>query len=666
MALLRSKRRINQHSDTESDTSVESDTDTASQTDNNGKIFEMVGELPSSIDPPSYNSTLTHSLSIRDSAVLYNSLILSRNTWIHNMGNIFALYWLKEGRNAYEKNFTGFSIKDKMQKMCDARLFGGPHCFPIRLFILKDDEIEKEWQDMQEQKKVDKQKKKEDVIQLKQLKQEERAKKRELRERIKEEQKQVKLQSKLENEKLRLERKEELRRLKLELKSKQKVRAPKNSPQTYNNNDSNSNNRLNSQKSNTSAANDTNMIANLNKMAQNDINLSALMNKVAKGLASKQEVEEFKKIIDIAKRMPRITTTQSIPPLLPLQKPTSVIKKSSDNIQNTTTNNNSSFISSTNTFQDIDNHSSNSIDHTAVSNNSNRPDSQSSVNTGIPNANATINNNNNRTDIIDSNNTNISSNNNTPNENSSTQESIIDPKIKQQTADNNIDNISNTNTSTSNTTENNSIEPTNMNIPIKDEETNNALNSSPVKKRPGRKPKLKDPNEDSEDRLTTFQTKYLKNATLLIEFIEDKNIRYYLPRESIIELVESENEFIVSFIVIHNMREMNKFAKRSKTTWSTELLFKENCPKPMFSSMTITIKDIPKRFHPIMLNSMKPLDNTQKWMKKVIDDGIRLSGYHLWYQLDGYDDSKLAESLRQNLVNYENGLKPKRLRKMGP
>lgn len=580
MALLRSKRRVHNHSDTETDSPIPSDTETVSHTDNNGKIFEIIGELPASIETPNYNSTLTHSLSIKDSAVLYNSLIISRNTWIHNMGNIFALYWLKDGTNAYEKSFTGFSIKDKMQKMCDATLFGGPHSFPIRLFILKDEDIEREWQELQEQKKVDKQKKKEDVIQLKQLKQEERAKKRELREKIKEEQKKVKLQSKLENEKLRLERKEQLKKLKLELKSKQKIKIPKTTTTTNNNNTID--NKMGP--SNNSPVNDTNMIANLNKMAQNDANLSTLMKKVAKGLASKEEVERFKKMIDIAKKMPGETTTninipmvtRPIPPLLPLQK-------------------------------------------------SPTPSTQEPVYT-INTANS----------------------------------HLIDPNIKQETHDSMEPSIIPKRPISTNSIDSSipaSSQQSVENITIKDENVG-------TKKKPGRKPKSKDTNDESEDRLTTFQTKYLKNATLLIEFIEDKNIRYYLPRESIIELVESDNEFIISFIVIHNMREMNKFARRCKTDWSTELLFKENCPKAMFSTITISIKDIPKRFHPIMLNSMKPMEQTQKWMKKVIDDGIRLSGYHLWYQLDGYDDSELAENLRQNLVNYENGLKPKRLRKV--
>ena len=61
-----------------------------------------------------------------------------------------------------------------------------------------------------------------------------------------------------------------------------------------------------------------------------------------------------------------------------------------------------------------------------------------------------------------------------------------------------------------------------------------------------------------------------------------------------------------------------------------------------------------------MLHSVLPKEEVQERMKRILDIGIRLSGYHLWYQLDGYDDSELAENLRIGLNTYENSMRNKR------
>lgn len=119
-----------------------------------GRPFELVAGLPCSLDVPQYNSALTFPLSVRDSGVLYSSLLSSRRTWIS--GEMFEVYWtrankvpslaikdesiIKELESSKEQDASG---KDRMQRMCDCELMAGPHTFSIKLFIVKDDEKEK-------------------------------------------------------------------------------------------------------------------------------------------------------------------------------------------------------------------------------------------------------------------------------------------------------------------------------------------------------------------------------------------------------------------------------------------------------------------------------------------------------------------------------------------
>lgn len=116
--------------------------------------FEIVAGLPASVELPNYNSSLTHPQSIKNSGVLYDSLVSSRRTWVQ--GEMFELYWrrpkkiVSESTPAATESPTSGTIpliRDKMQKMCDCVMSGGPHTFKVRLFILKNDKIEQKWQD---------------------------------------------------------------------------------------------------------------------------------------------------------------------------------------------------------------------------------------------------------------------------------------------------------------------------------------------------------------------------------------------------------------------------------------------------------------------------------------------------------------------------------------
>lgn len=66
------------------------------------------------------------------------------------------------------------AAREKMHKLCDCAMAGGPHAFSVRLFILKNDEIEKKWNDAIEQKRRNKADRKNRELEVKKKKQEER------------------------------------------------------------------------------------------------------------------------------------------------------------------------------------------------------------------------------------------------------------------------------------------------------------------------------------------------------------------------------------------------------------------------------------------------------------------------------------------------------------
>ncbi|CAH2446309.1 SWR1-complex protein 3 [Komagataella phaffii CBS 7435] len=134
------------------------------------KPFKVVQSLPMSIDDTDVDYLRTP-LSIKDSAVLYNSLVYSRFNWTHN---IFKIFWRRK-----DHIVGGTDRKrDKMSKLCDCQFTAGPHQFQIRMFVLKDEEIERRFEQEQKEKRESKQKAKEEKERLK----EERRKLRELQE----------------------------------------------------------------------------------------------------------------------------------------------------------------------------------------------------------------------------------------------------------------------------------------------------------------------------------------------------------------------------------------------------------------------------------------------------------------------------------------------------
>ncbi|CAI1794383.1 hypothetical protein SEUBUCD646_0A00660 [Saccharomyces eubayanus] len=563
--------------------------------------FEIVAGLPSSLDVPNYNSSLTHPLSVKDSGVLYDSLVGSRRTWIH--GEMFDLYWRRPKRIINEATSTptlapamdsptsgGIPlIRDKMQKMCDCIMNGGPHSFKVRLFILKNDKIEQKWQEEQDSRKREKELKRKNDAEAKKTRMEER-KKQQLQKKLAKEQKlqlqkENKAKQKLEQEALRLKRKEELKKLKEQNKNKQ------GSP---------------------SSMHDPRMIMNLNLMAQEDPNLNTLMETVAKGLANNDQLEEFKKFIEIAKRRSvqenltnhRSPTTVVRPPALSEDK----------NVSEANRLNSITLVKSTKPT-------------TAELQPKNNEDMKKQ-----------------------------------PSKEGNTTADVPQVKVKAE----------------------------------EEEEEEDVKEKDPKKKEenptvPKRKRRNHSQKEDKDMQLTAFQQKYVHGAEIVLEFLEFTHSRYYLPKKSIVEFLEDTGEVLISWIVIHNLKEIEKFKTKklklkakSKTKKPQEddtkqepglekesekesekepefnPLFEDDCPIPLYTPMTVKLSGIHKRFNQIIQNSVSPMDQVVKEMEKILETGTRLSGYNLWYQLDGYDDEALSESLRYELNEWEHTMRSKR------
>lgn len=125
-----------------------------------GRPFKVIQNLPVSNSQADY-SLLDSALSVRDSGSLYNSLIVSRHNWLHN---VFQPCWTRRGQYLASSKDRK---RDRMSKLCDAKIQCGPHIFPIKLFILKDDKREKEHEEEIERKKEERRKRKERKEQVK-------------------------------------------------------------------------------------------------------------------------------------------------------------------------------------------------------------------------------------------------------------------------------------------------------------------------------------------------------------------------------------------------------------------------------------------------------------------------------------------------------------------
>lgn len=143
--------------------------------------FEVLQGLPTSYSAPpgQYEEILKNPLTVKDSAALYNSLLLSRNTIVQH-APMFKLHWVRQTAyakklaemdkdkqkevledrenkrrfakatsNSLEAHFRQpvltpeINARDVMSKLCESSITLGPHTMDIRIYIAKDSRSDK-------------------------------------------------------------------------------------------------------------------------------------------------------------------------------------------------------------------------------------------------------------------------------------------------------------------------------------------------------------------------------------------------------------------------------------------------------------------------------------------------------------------------------------------
>lgn len=235
--------------------------------------------------------------------------------------------------------------------------------------------------------------------------------------------------------------------------------------------------------------------------------------------------------------------------------------------------------------------------------------------------------------------------------------------------------------------------------------------------------------KERDQRLTAFQERYLTNANLLFEFVENPNVRFLFPKTAICEVLASksssdERDILISFLWIHNLNEVEAYEEKLKkyedaikererkekeeeekkkaeeeklkqeedelqqqieegqkspdagdalpassrtrrrpsappkktkkpVNKAPKKLVPPEMPEIRFTPVSFQLHEIPVKFVPIVTNSFEPAEKVREYMKGVLDRGIRTSSLNLWYQVDGKLDEELAEDIRTELVQEE-------------
>ncbi len=649
--------------------------------------FKEVEGLPLSIEEPSYN-ILNNALSLKDSAVLYSSLMRSRKSYTN--GNIFDLYWAK-GKTKFDNDVNA---RDRMNKFCDCAMTLGPHNFDVRFFILKDEEVEKKRQDEKEKKK----------------------------------------EKRLAAKKMR-EEKQKIRELKN--KAKQEGLDPSTvvPPTQVSADQQTDKTESASTPQNTEAKEDEEEDEEDEESDENDSDKENESRETSAQPVSKDNTEPP-------------SETQSKPEV-PTEQPSQDATPSQEASGSTTTpqppKEQTPNISTPQT--EIQNRP---LPPLQVQNHQTQTASPQPQAPSASNASPTQNP--------------------PPQQPNQSAPQPIQPQ--QPPPQNDMMQTPESQMMIANLNVIARAEPA-LNTLMKIVATGNAKpeqirefqgyiqrakamgptsyyrqppfisNSQPVSQptppapKPLKKPKApKKPKPPKEKQLTTFQEMYVDGADLVFEFSENANIRYHLPKDSIIERLEN-GDILVSFLVIHNRDQIKrwknrqeakkakkekkdqeeegvgsgeakieevkeepteeKVEKRTRRTRKSsekeaeekeieekELAIKEEKEKKQkemeekeqkekeakelledqepityFSAMSFTLTNISKRFLTIFYNSFNEPDDVKSRMEKILKEGIRVPKHYLWYSVDAYEDEELAESLREALYLIENPPKGK-------
>ncbi|KAG7701097.1 hypothetical protein KL930_000450 [Ogataea haglerorum] len=643
--------------------------------------FKVIQHLPLSQQEPNYEQ-LDNPLSIRDSATLYNSLIVSRHHWLHN---VFKTFWTR--REQYMTPADGRK-KDRLSKMCDMKLVAGPHTFEIRLFILKEEEKEKRYFEELERRREERQKLRDERL--------------------------SKPCDPVKNNSITPVKKEPsvvAPSPKIVKPLPPPASLPEPAPPKP----------AEDGKSNDLMANPENamMIQNLNLIARSDPHLSSLMKIVASGNASSDQIAEFQRYIQRARQMGNPASYYQR-----IQQQNQERQDFLRRAQDPATGERRQL-----TREERERLKQEEKERKAKEKEEKKKKKQLQKE----------------------------------------QERLEKERERQERKERRA-----------------RLE--------RERQERQKLNLGPIdfgdefemdKERERREKREKKRQEEKaklekllagDDRLTAFQERYTKDATLIIEFHENNSSRFYFPKDSIIEIIDERDkaddenddrpvddnskegslkpavsaspppsasssdlskkykkmfvELLISFVMVHNQREIDAYEMRKKReeeeklraekekeelekqsersveikeedeengeieheeaeeagdkkkTTKKKRKAKRNWgpakrqtrtskqvndedlepqdfgdedvkPVPIYSTSTLRLVEVPYKFAELIKNSANPLPEVQQKMKDIFATGKRLTKYHVWYRLDGLKDELLAETLRFNLNRLE-------------
>lgn len=182
------------------------------------------------------------------------------------------------------------------------------------------------------------------------------------------------------------------------------------------------------------------------------------------------------------------------------------------------------------------------------------------------------------------------------------------------------------------------------------------------------KPKPQKKKESKMDlALTSFQNKYTKKSDIVFEFSDNLNDRYLLPKDGIIEYDNETGLLRLSWISILNTKEIETKLGRAKKLavdfdYETNMrqlypleILEASATKPVYTCNTIELSDIPLKYLPIIKANMNDYDEVYGIMKWIIANGKRVDMHDIRYTLNKNNEAEqeMAENFREEVYKYE-------------
>ncbi|KKA03827.1 SWR1-complex protein 3 [Hanseniaspora uvarum DSM 2768] len=171
----------------------------------------------------------------------------------------------------------------------------------------------------------------------------------------------------------------------------------------------------------------------------------------------------------------------------------------------------------------------------------------------------------------------------------------------------------------------------------------------------------------SDVALTSFQNKYTKKSDIVFEFSDNLNDRYLLPKDSILEYDDSTQLLKISWISILNTGEIEGSLGRAKKL-ATEFDYETNMSqlytleileassvKPIYCSNTIELSEIPLKYLSIIKANLNDYNKVYEIMTWIINNGTTVDMHDIKYTLSKEDETEqeMAENFREEVYKFE-------------